>query len=233
MIDKKQQEIRDWFDKNYRLRGYSYLRPPEAYHVYYELIKPVEHSQWLDVACGPGLLLGVLQERGIEPSGIDISPAAVEMAKEKMPGVDVYTGNAENLPWPDNTFDYISCLGSLERMLDLNKVLDEQKRVAKPGARFVYLVRNSETTTWKIFKKWLGLRNRKGHQDAADLEAWTNRFEKNGFKIIDILPDQWPRMRWHYWKGKRGWHQVFRKVKTSGKKLRKANEFIFILEIGK
>ena len=59
-MDKRQKEIHDWFDNNYRLRGISYLRPPEAYHVYYQLLNPPKNSRWLDVACGPGLLLGVV-----------------------------------------------------------------------------------------------------------------------------------------------------------------------------
>jgi hypothetical protein len=114
-------------------------------------------------------------------------------------------------------------------MLNLPLVFQEQIRVAKPSAKFIYLVRNSETTTWKFIKKGLGLQNRKGHQDAASLKTWKQRFIKSGFKIENVYPDQWPRQRWHYWIGKRGWNDIFNTIKSSEKKLRKANEFIFVL----
>lgn len=228
-MDKRQKEIHDWFDKNYKLRGFSYLRPSEAYHIYFHLMQPKKDSKWLDVACGPGLLLGVVSEKGVKSYGIDISETAIKMASTKLPNADLQVANAENLPFANNTFDFISCLGSLERMLDLSKVLKEQIRVAKQEAKFVYLVRNSETTSWKFLKKGLGLQNRKGHQDAANLESWTRRFIEAGLKVNNVYPDQWPRQRWYYWLGKRGWKEVFNSVKNSDQQLQKANEFIFIL----
>ena len=228
-MDKRQKEIHDWFDKNYKLRGFSYLRPTEAYHVYYHLLKPKEGSKWLDVACGPGLLLKVVSENGVHATGIDISETAIKMAQIKLPQADLKVANAENLPFTDNSFDFVSCLGSLERMLDLKKALKEQLRVAKQDSNFVYLVRNSETTSWKYLKKGLRLQNRKGHQDAANLETWKQRFIDVGFKVEHIYPDQWPRQRWYYWIGKRGWNEVFTSVKSSKKRLQKANEFIFVL----
>ena len=225
----RQKEIRDWFDRNYKLRGFSYLRPSEAYHIYHRLLQPSEGSKWLDVACGPGLLLGVVAEKGVNTYGIDISETAIEMAKTKLPKADLQVANAEDLPFEDNNFDFISCLGSLERMLDLEKVLKEQLRVTKQDAKFVYLVRNSEATIWKYFKKGLRLHNRKGHQEAANLETWKQRFINVGFKVEHIYPDQWPRQRWYYWMGKRGWKSVFSSVKSSEKRLQKAYEFIFVL----
>jgi ubiquinone/menaquinone biosynthesis C-methylase UbiE len=228
-MSKQQKEIHDWFDKNYKLRGFSYLRPAEAYHVYYHLLQPNKGSQWLDVACGPGLLLGVVSEKGVQAYGIDISETAIEMAKNKLPEANLQVANAEALPFADQTFDFISCLGSLERMLDLDRVLKEQMRVAKFDAQFVYLVRNSETSSWKYLKKGLGLQNKKGHQDAANLESWRHRFENAGFNVEHVYPDQWPRQRWYYWMGKRGWDTNFSSVKGSESRLRKANEFIFVL----
>lgn len=230
-MDKHQKEIKDWFDKNYRLRGFSYLRPSEAYHIYHHLIQPNVGGKWLDVACGPGLLLEVVSEKGLQTYGIDISETAIDMAKHKIPSAKLQVANAENLPFEDNTFDFISCLGSLERMLDLTKVLEEQIRVAKQSSKFVYLVRNSETNTWKYLKLGLGLQNRKGHQDAANIDTWKQRFKKAGFKIENVYPDQWPRQRWYYWLGKRGWKDIFNSVKNSEKRLQKANEFIFVLSL--
>jgi 2-polyprenyl-3-methyl-5-hydroxy-6-metoxy-1,4-benzoquinol methylase len=93
-MDKQQKEIRDWFDKNYKLRGFSYLRPSEAYHIYHHLLQPKEGNRWLDVACGPGLLLEVVAEKGVKTYGIDISETAIEMAQHKLPLADLKVANA-------------------------------------------------------------------------------------------------------------------------------------------
>jgi len=228
-MSNQQKEIHDWFDKNYKLRGFSYLRPSEAYIVYQSLMQPKEGSKWLDVACGPGLLLGVVAKKGALAFGVDISETAIELAKSQLPNADLQVANAEELPFQDSSFDFISCLGSLERMINLEKVLKEQLRVAKPDSKFIYLVRNSETNSWKYLKKGLKLQNNKGHQDAATLEQWKDRFIKAGFKIENVFPDQWPRQRWHYWLGKRGWNKVFSSIKSTDAKIKNANEFIFVL----
>ena len=189
---EKQKEIKNWFDNTYSVRGFFYLRPVRAYKIFPSILEFEKGHKVLDVACGLGRLLEASKEFGVELHGFDISDVAIEKAKQVLPEAHLQTANAEKIPYPDNTFDRITCLGSLERMLDLEKVLNEIKRVAKPGAKILFLVRNKNGWTWKITKDILKAKVKASHQGAKSQEEWSSLFEKIGFEIKDILPDQYP-----------------------------------------
>lgn len=226
----KQSEVVEWFDKMYSRRGEFYLRPVRAYYVFLSLLEAEKNQDLLDVACGLGRLLEAAKAYGCRLSGVDISSVAVEKAKLKLPEAEISVANAERLPYNDGRFDLITCLGSLERMIDLPLVLEELYRVGKSTAKYCFLVRNSNTASWKYLKKGLGLKNEKGHQGANSLEGWTKEFNKNGFEVDEVWPDQYP---------------IFKRQKLTSLGLRKidyhkavrnsapvenANEFIFILK---
>jgi SAM-dependent methyltransferase len=192
----EQGDVATWFDATYRKKGLSYLRPPRAYPIFLQLLGVTAGQRMLDVACGPGLVLRAARERGVEASGVDLSGAAIELARELLPGIDAQESNAEQLPFEDGVFDGITCLGSLERFLDRDRALSEMVRVAKPTARFCFLVRNASTLIWRVWREGFGNREVKGHQDAKTLEAWRELFARNGLVIEQIFPDQWPRQRW-------------------------------------
>lgn len=224
-----QTEVKNWFDNIYKEKGFNYLRPVEAYTIFVTLLKPERGSKHLDVACGLGLMLKALEQRGVLAHGMDISTEAVEKCKIFCPDADVQEGNAESLPYEDNFFDSITCIGSIERMLNREKVLAEQYRVAKSGAKICYMVRNSENFTWKYILSPLNLYNKKGHQDALNLKKWKKLFRKSGFNIKGIYPDHWPYYRFQ--KFIKPWQEIdTSKVKEFPLSIELAYEFIFYLE---
>ncbi|WP_020526732.1 class I SAM-dependent methyltransferase [Flexithrix dorotheae] len=192
MIADSQLEVKNWFDQTYSKKGFKYLRPVSAYHIFATLLKPKPGSKHLDVACGPGLMLKALEKYDVQTYGIDLSTEAIKQCKSFCPNALVQEGNAENLPFNDDTFDSITCIGSLERMLHREKALAEQFRVAKSGAKVCFMVRNAENFTWKYLLKPMNLYNKKGHQDALNLENWSALFLKTGFQIESVYPDHWP-----------------------------------------
>lgn len=226
-MNDRQLEIKNWFNYVYRTRGYKYLRPIEAYEIFVALLSPEKNKLHLDIACGLGLLLRKMADAGAEVYGVDISEEAVSASKKLCPEATVLLENAEYLPFPDATFDYITCIGSLERMINREKALKEQQRVAKPGACFCYMVRNSENFTWKYFLKPLGLKNKKGHQDALNYEQWRQLFLACGFTILAAYPDHWPylRLRKIFYPGSTD----FGKIRKFPFGLKLAYEFIFVL----
>lgn len=189
---KEQETIKNWFNKTYALRGFFYLRPLRAYRIFPSHLEFKSEHKILDVACGLGRLLEAAQEYNCELYGFDISDVAVNKAKMKLPRANIQIANAEEMPYDDNTFDRVTCLGSLERMIDLERVLYEIKRVAKPKAKLCFLVRNINGWTWMLSKKILRTKIKASHQGAKSQEEWTRIFLKAGFKIKEILPDQYP-----------------------------------------
>jgi SAM-dependent methyltransferase len=90
----------------------------------------------LDVGCGKAFLLYdfTLAVEGIEIAGIDISSYAIAHAKEEArPYLDV--GNANHLPYPDNSFDLVYSINTLHNLyvFDLMAALKEIERVSRGG----------------------------------------------------------------------------------------------------
>ncbi|MEO0345809.1 MAG: class I SAM-dependent methyltransferase [Pseudomonadota bacterium] len=228
-LTDEQQRIVDWFDATYRRKGERYLRPLRAYYVFLELLAVKPDTRLLDVACGLGRLLEAAATYGVTGTGIDISPVAIAAAQNKLPDANLVVGNAEQLPFADASFDVVTCLGSLERMMDRPQVLREMKRVGSANARFCLLVRNSATLGFRWLTGTHRLRRRRGHQDADSLSAWRTLFEDTGFETLDVLPDQYPLHRKAHWR-KLGLGQVdFHAPIRTTTPLEGANEFVFVL----
>ena len=89
----------------------------------------------LDVGCGTGALTAHLVERlGIGAvSAIDPSPSFVAALRDRFPGLDVRPGEAEQLPFPDDSFDRTLAQLVVPFMTDPVAGLREMARVTRPG----------------------------------------------------------------------------------------------------
>jgi len=85
----------------------------------------------LDAGCGSGRMLQELVRYG-EVSGIELDAEAASVAAERRVG-EVRVGRLEELPWPDGTFELITCLDVIEHTPDDRRALAELRRVAAPG----------------------------------------------------------------------------------------------------
>ena len=88
----------------------------------------------LDVGCGAGVFLELVAERGAYPSGIDASPALLELAHRRVPKADLRAGDMQFLPFGDDRFDLVTGFTSFFFAADLVAALREAGRVARPGA---------------------------------------------------------------------------------------------------
>jgi SAM-dependent methyltransferase len=89
----------------------------------------------LDVGCGPGALTAQLVARlGVDAvAAVDPSVPFVEAARERFPGLDVQVGVAEELPYPDDTFDAALAQLVVHFMTDPVAGFREMARVTRPG----------------------------------------------------------------------------------------------------
>jgi ubiquinone/menaquinone biosynthesis C-methylase UbiE len=104
-------------------------------------------QQVLDVACGTGRYLQLHKEAGNHPTGVDISPHMIEHARRNAgPDVPISIGDAENLPFDDQSFDGVTCMRLYQRVPSSIRVqmLREVKRVSR-GWAIVYF---GGTTPW-------------------------------------------------------------------------------------
>src|SRR5437764_5977716 len=89
----------------------------------------------LDVGCGPGALTGELVRRlGADAVvAVDPSESFVAAARARNPGVEIQLASAEQLPFPDGTFDAALAQLVVHFMTDPVAGLREMARVTRPG----------------------------------------------------------------------------------------------------
>lgn len=96
----------------------------------------------LDAGCGSGPLTLALRERGAVVTGLDGSPAMIELARRRL-GEDVplhVADLAEPLPFSDGTFDDVVASLVLHYLEDWVAPLAELRRVLRPGGRLLVSV---------------------------------------------------------------------------------------------
>jgi ubiquinone/menaquinone biosynthesis C-methylase UbiE len=90
----------------------------------------------LEVAVGTGLNLGLYPEQATV-TGIDLSPAMLELARERAAelgrDIDLRVGNAQRLEFDDASFDTVVCTLGLCAVPDDGGAVDEMVRVLRPG----------------------------------------------------------------------------------------------------
>jgi ubiquinone/menaquinone biosynthesis C-methylase UbiE len=102
-----------------------------------ETVNNIPYQSLLDVGCGTGIILSRLNEKS-KLYGIDLSSEMIGRARESLKGKAVLTiGDAEALPWPEETFDAVCCTFSFHHYPNPEKVLSEMNRVLKKGGRLV------------------------------------------------------------------------------------------------
>lgn len=155
-------------------------------------------SGWsvLDVACGAGDWLAVVAASGATVSGIDISARAVSICSQRMPNGKFHTGPAEVLPFPDCTYDLVTCLGSLEHFLDQPAALAEMVRVVKPDGKVVILVPNAGFLTYRL-GLYKGTQQQAIRETIRPLSEWEQMLNSSGlavterWKDLHVLDKQW------------------------------------------
>ena len=101
----------------------------------------------LDLCCGTGDLALALAQLGAEATGLDFSSQMLEVAetrrqknsKLKVQSLKFIQGDAQQIPFPDNSFDIVTVGYGLRNLTSWETGLDEMLRVAKPGARLIVL----------------------------------------------------------------------------------------------
>lgn len=93
----------------------------------------------LDVGFGSGVYIEELLRMGFECSGVDISQEMVDAGRKRLKTfvdsgrLHLALGEVEHLPFGDNTFDLVLCIGVLGYLLRDEQALAELKRIVKPG----------------------------------------------------------------------------------------------------
>jgi ubiquinone/menaquinone biosynthesis C-methylase UbiE len=164
-------------------------------------------QQVLDVGCGAGVDLVRFARGGAIVTGVDLSSSAIELARKNVAiqglQADLREADGERLPFPDNSFDLVFAHGVVQYTANDRALVEECRRVLKPGATAIVQVYNR--ISWlnalsKLMKVPLE------HEDAPVLKKYSAselRARLAGFSEVRIVEERFPvRSRLHGgWKG--------------------------------
>ncbi|MDO8527014.1 MAG: class I SAM-dependent methyltransferase [Deltaproteobacteria bacterium] len=117
----------------------GYPKPVERYRVGLELLGSIENQKVLDAGCGFGTLQPHLPDAmGVDRHWTNLQRGLASLGESFQDRL--VASNLENIPFPDQLFDAIILLETLEHVDNEEVVLEEMARVLKKGGRFVLSV---------------------------------------------------------------------------------------------
>lgn len=162
-----EHEREDWWNRALRNIVLSYLKK----------YSKVKHGLLLDVGFGTGFLLEKLKSDW-KTFGIDNSKFAVAMAQQR--GLkNIKLASADKIPFPANFFDAILVLDVLEHIKNELPVLEEIRRVLKPGGIVVFnnpayqFLWSYHDETAKHFRRYT-------------TSEFSSKLQKSGFQILKL-----------------------------------------------
>lgn len=122
------------------------FRSRRDFTVNYIVDNITENSSVLDIGCGAGPVLKELSRHNYNLTGIDYSFDMLKHAKnnlkEHSDNIPLIRSDCESIPYPDDFFECIICLGVISYVESIDKTLDEFNRILKPGGTLILSYRN-------------------------------------------------------------------------------------------
>ena len=172
----------------------------------------------LDLGCGDGQLTQRIAATGADVLGVDASADMVRAARER--GVVADLGDAQQLPYADQTFDAVFSNAALHWVRDQDAMIAEIDRVLKPGGRFVAEM-GGHGNIAAIRVALMAVLARHGYGDLEDgvnyyptADSYALRLEKHGFQVqrIALIPRPTPLPK----SGMTEWLRTFRRGVLEG-----------------
>jgi ubiquinone/menaquinone biosynthesis C-methylase UbiE len=153
--------VASWYNDHLEKTGDTY-HEKVIYPNLTRIIGDMKGKKILDLACGQGQFSRLMRSKGAHVTGIDLGKELIAIAESQNVSVKesgthkaVYLqGSADDLYMlKDATFDTVVCILALQNIENLQKTIEEAKRVLTPAGSFVFVLnhpsfRNPRQTHW-------------------------------------------------------------------------------------
>lgn len=155
----------------------------------------------LDLGCGAGVVMEQLIEKGYTVTGADRSQDMLELTRKRLARFSperyqLQPGSCESLPFADEQFDAVLCVGVFGYIDDVVGALLEIRRTLRPGGILLISIRNPYngivSDPLRLLRHALQQFGNRAHiRSAGQQEAGTGEGRQPQFKV-DILQDPRP-----------------------------------------
>jgi len=99
----------------------------------------LRHKRVLDAMCGSGELADYLIRQGANVVGLDISPAVIQLFRDKHQEATGLVGSIYDTGFESGSFDVVGVMGGLHHAQpNLQAAVDEIRRILRPGGWFIF-----------------------------------------------------------------------------------------------
>jgi 2-polyprenyl-3-methyl-5-hydroxy-6-metoxy-1,4-benzoquinol methylase len=142
----------------------------------------------LDVGCGDGFHLNLLRKSGKKTwdlEGVDIDKNAVAAAS--LAGLKVHLGTIENVDLPEENYDLVFLVMTIEHVERPDETLYAIKKLLKKNGRLVIVTDNTSSIDFSFFKKrhWGGYHFPR-HLNLFNRHSLQMLAKKTGFEIVSL-----------------------------------------------
>jgi ubiquinone/menaquinone biosynthesis C-methylase UbiE len=103
-------------------------------------------SKVLSVGCGPAIIEGGLAKHGFRVTGLDVSQEALNYAPDQ---VRTVAARAEDMPFPESSFDAVIYVVSLQFIEDYHKAIERTAHVLRLNGKLIVMLLNPESAFFK------------------------------------------------------------------------------------
>jgi len=188
MADLKQKTVAHFDEKADDYDSSSEFEHPRQLHEHVlSAIAKLPFKHLLDVGCGTGMMLDILAQAHPDAAlfGIDISTNMLRQAEKRLLGKATLTlGDAENLPYPDQQFDLVTCVESFHHYTAPEKAVSEFSRVLSPAGSLLLCDMRPPSFLRPIINFTMPRFSKGGDVHAYSEKEIRRFFEKNGLATV-------------------------------------------------
>jgi SAM-dependent methyltransferase len=196
---------RDWFSRH----ASSYATDPSQVAgpdllLLLERLETRPADRALDVGTAAGNTARAIAPRVAEVVGLDLTPAMRRPFEERalaegLGNCRFAVGDSDRIPFPDASFDLVTCRRAVHHFPDPAAAMAEMARVLRPGGRagFADMAAPPNPAAAALFNDLERARD-PSHRRALDPGAWRRLVEGAGLEVLSAaeLPDRIPWARW-------------------------------------
>jgi len=138
-----------------------------------------DDARILDVGCGDGFHLGLLRQYGNKTwklEGVDLDQKAVKAATKA--GLDVHLGRVQDVNLPENSYDMVFMIQTIEHLEDPRQVLKTIFRLLREGGQLIIVTDNTDSIDFNWFKN--------GHWGGYHFPRHFNLFNRNSLTKLAL-----------------------------------------------